>query len=768
MSDVVIVAAGGDTSYALTTDGDVYAWGENDQGQVGNGTTTDSHVPVLVQSLPPAVDISAGALPDGPTHVLAATSDGHAYTWGALGPHPADPSQAHDAQTTNRGNGNGQGNGNGGNGNTGSNGKGGSACKTDNGVGNGGVPGGGHDNGRAGGCPSSTGGNGNRSHGAVLLPTLVDGVDGVVQVAAGGASSYALTTTGAVFAWGSNHYGQLGLGPDLPQTVDQPTQIRGLPTIKMLAAGGAHALALSTRGQVFGWGDDNTGQISQPGHTCVSDDEDTPKICPSPQLIDGVTASAVAGGSVHSLIATVYEKVDGFGRDAEGELGDGYTHPATQVGPAGDRNGLDTPDGGLGGAQHDLVEVTGLGQIRPQAPVTAAYTYNGDGLRASSVTTVDDTTTVVPTTTSQTFTWDMLAGIPTLLSDGTHDYISGPDGVVVEQTDVLGQPSSGGPVYLHSDRLGSARLLTNTTGQPVGSPTYTPTGKRIQDDGPTILPYAQGIPPLQASTPFGFAGAYTDTGTGFAYLLARYEDPATDQFLTIDPALSQTLQPYSYALDDPVNTVDPSGLAAQSLGGADCPAPQPGSVDRASATGVFIYAVVGKNGRVKYVGQSVKPSRRLYSHVKRPMRIYDPSTGRQEPTVEMTYDRANGDDQIILNEKPLTPTEARGAEQGVLDYFGGKNATGNATNVIDPKNAEAFEQGRTDYSRALSLDPDFASRVEELKVNSVVEEQLGMSIEQLEETDPETAEIYADDAATGLEYEAGFGGGGSVGEEEEE
>ncbi len=40
----------------------------------------------------------------------------------------------------------------------------------------------------------------------------------------------------------------------------------------------------------------------------------------------------------------------------------------------------------------------------------------------------------------------------------------------------------------------------------------------------------------------------------------RYYDPATGQFLSVDPDVQQTLQAYLYASDDPVNGIDPSGL----------------------------------------------------------------------------------------------------------------------------------------------------------------------------------------------------------------
>jgi RHS repeat-associated protein len=60
-------------------------------------------------------------------------------------------------------------------------------------------------------------------------------------------------------------------------------------------------------------------------------------------------------------------------------------------------------------------------------------------------------------------------------------------------------------------------------------------------------------------TPIGYTGAYTDP-TGLDYLQNRYYDPTTAQFLTVDPAVSTTQQPYQYTSDNPINNVDPSGL----------------------------------------------------------------------------------------------------------------------------------------------------------------------------------------------------------------
>ena len=51
-----------------------------------------------------------------------------------------------------------------------------------------------------------------------------------------------------------------------------------------------------------------------------------------------------------------------------------------------------------------------------------------------------------------------------------------------------------------------------------------------------------------------------DPNTGLIYLRARYYDPTTGQFLSVDPLVAETGQPYSYANDDPINETDPTGL----------------------------------------------------------------------------------------------------------------------------------------------------------------------------------------------------------------
>jgi RHS repeat-associated protein len=70
------------------------------------------------------------------------------------------------------------------------------------------------------------------------------------------------------------------------------------------------------------------------------------------------------------------------------------------------------------------------------------------------------------------------------------------------------------------------------------------------------------------TSPLGFAGGYTDAETGFEYLVNRYYDPASDQFLSVDPLEASTHAPYYYASDNVANYTDPSGAATEGKCGA--------------------------------------------------------------------------------------------------------------------------------------------------------------------------------------------------------
>jgi len=162
---------------------------------------------------------------------------------------------------------------------------------------------------------------------------------------------------------------------------------------------------------------------------------------------------------------------------------------------------------------------------------TTTYTYNGDGQRMTRAGSSSDH-----------FLWN--GGL--LLADSTASYIYGPSGILVEQ--VQGTT----PYYYHADRLGSVRALTDSSGAVVATAAYDAYGNKTAGIG-TVY------------NPFGYAGEYTDAESGLIYLRARYYDPATQQFLTVDPALAMTEQAYAYAAGSPTNFTDPSGLFIDTL-----------------------------------------------------------------------------------------------------------------------------------------------------------------------------------------------------------
>ena len=122
-----------------------------------------------------------------------------------------------------------------------------------------------------------------------------------------------------------------------------------------------------------------------------------------------------------------------------------------------------------------------------------------------------------------------------------NSYIYGPGGLPIEQI------SSGGTAtYLHHDQQGATRLLTGSTGTVTGKCTYGAYG----------TPTCEGT----TTTSLGYDGQYTSMDTGLIYLRARVYDPATAQFLSVDPLQSAARAPYTYAGDNPLSRLDPSGL----------------------------------------------------------------------------------------------------------------------------------------------------------------------------------------------------------------
>ncbi len=220
------------------------------------------------------------------------------------------------------------------------------------------------------------------------------------------------------------------------------------------------------------------------------------------------------------------------GYDQSGQLTQAIDSQGAVTAYAYDGSGNRVSASGVGSTSY------GYNAERQLTSITAAtgswtYTYNGDGLRAKATAGSQ----------SANDAWDEVSSdLPELLTDGTNDYIYGPLGNVVAQID----SGTGGATYLHADRLLGTRLLTDSAGSVTGTYSYDA--------------YGQPTHTGTTTTPFQYSGQYTDP-TGLIYLRARYYDPATAQFLTVDPVVDDTHSAYAYAGGDPANASDPSGLA---------------------------------------------------------------------------------------------------------------------------------------------------------------------------------------------------------------
>ncbi|XP_053547813.1 probable E3 ubiquitin-protein ligase HERC4 [Bombina bombina] len=142
----------------------------------------------------------------------------------------------------------------------------------------------------------------------------------IVQVACGYHHSLALSKVSEVYAWGQNRYGQLGLGYDLKKE-SSPKQIKSLSGIPFLqiAAGGAHSFALTLSGAIFGWGRNKFGQLG------LNDEADRYV----PALLKSLRSQKIvyiSCGEDHTAALTKEGGVFTFGAGGYGQLGHNSTN----------------------------------------------------------------------------------------------------------------------------------------------------------------------------------------------------------------------------------------------------------------------------------------------------------------------------------------------------------------------------------------------------------------------------------------------------------
>ncbi len=297
---VTSVRVGCGHSLALTTTGSVLAWGYNHFGQLGNGTRTDSHTPVLVK-LPSGTKVTA--IRAGCAHSLALTSTGSVLAWGdnrggALG----------DGTTTDRSKP--------------------VKVKFAKGIKIKAISAGGDNFGLAltvAGKVLAWGDNrfGQLGDGTTisrLKPVRVKLPGGTVikNIAGGGFHALAISTAGLLFAWGLNDEGQLGDGTNINHTFPERIVIllKGVGPVTGMAAGCSHTLVLTSSGAVLAWGYNAFGQLGN-GTTTNSN------IAVRSDLLVGLTVKAVSAGCFDSYALTTSGAVLAWGNNDSGELGDG-------------------------------------------------------------------------------------------------------------------------------------------------------------------------------------------------------------------------------------------------------------------------------------------------------------------------------------------------------------------------------------------------------------------------------------------------------------
>lgn len=243
------VAPGVAHSLALAQDGTIWAWGRNDRGQLGDGTLTDAATPFPVSTPGGFAAVAAGQ-----AYSVAVARDGTVWTWG------------------------------------------------DNFYGE--------------------LGDGTRANSAI--PRQLAGPDapsGIVAVATGRAHTLALARDGTLWSWGDNGYGQLGDGTTTDASPPLHLTGPGAPRqIVAVAAGPYSSLALARDGTLWGWGYNGFGQLGGDPSCALN--------CSLPVHIDlPVAVTAIAAGTYHSLAVAGDGTVWTWGGDGYGQLGDGTTGP---------------------------------------------------------------------------------------------------------------------------------------------------------------------------------------------------------------------------------------------------------------------------------------------------------------------------------------------------------------------------------------------------------------------------------------------------------
>ncbi|XP_023218340.1 E3 ubiquitin-protein ligase HERC2-like isoform X1 [Centruroides sculpturatus] len=273
----VVVNSGGKHCLALSSEGEVYSWGEGDDGKLGHGNKSSCERPRIIESLrgKEVADIACGG-----AHSACITSSGELYTWGKgrygrlghgdsedqLRPKLVEALANFAVVDVACGSGDAQ-----------------TLCITDD------------------DCVWSWGDGdygklGRGGSDGCKVPLKIDALQGmgVIKVECGSQFSVALTASGSVFTWGKGDYHRLGHGTD--DHVRRPRKVATLQGKKVIsiAVGSLHCVACTDNGEVYTWGDNDEGQLGDGTTNAIQ----RPRLVSS---LQGKKINRVACGSAHTI-----------------------------------------------------------------------------------------------------------------------------------------------------------------------------------------------------------------------------------------------------------------------------------------------------------------------------------------------------------------------------------------------------------------------------------------------------------------------------------